>query len=74
MGVLVVGLIAVAGVCFHGVFVLRRLWTDPRYADRMVNSLAGGLPYGPAVQRGVVRGSLPLTAYLRRRFPRRGGS
>jgi hypothetical protein len=64
MGALVAGLTAVAVACFHGVFVLRRLWTDPGYADRMVRSFGARLPYSPAVHRGAVRGSLLLTAMI----------
>lgn len=64
MSALLTGLTAVAVACFHGVFVLRRLWTDPGYADRMVRSLGARLPYGPAVHRGAVRGSLLLTAMI----------
>jgi hypothetical protein len=54
----------VSVACFHGVFVLRRLWTDPGYADRMVRSLGARLPYSPAVHRGAVGGSLLLTTMI----------
>ena len=63
MGPLIAGLVALVVAGFHGVFVLRRLWTDPRYADRMVGSFSR-LPYSPAVHRGAVRGSLMITAII----------
>lgn len=63
MGPLIAGLVALAVAFFHGVFVLRRLWMDPRYADHMVRSFSR-LPYSPAVHRGAVRGSLMITAIV----------
>ncbi|WP_328915567.1 MULTISPECIES: hypothetical protein [unclassified Streptomyces] len=61
MALLAAGLISLAVAIFHGVYVLRKLWNDPRYADKMVISFSR-LPYSPAVHRGAVRASLLLTA------------
>lgn len=46
MALLAAGLISLAVAIFHGVYVLRKLWNDPRYADKMVISFSR-LPYSP---------------------------
>lgn len=68
---LVIGVAVLAVAVLHGVFIVRRLWTDPRYAENMADKMSV-LPYGPQANRGAVRGSGTLTAFFRRRFPHRG--
>lgn len=61
MGFLIAGILALGVGALHWVFVVRRLWNDERYVERMVRSFSV-LPYSPAVGRGAVRGSAALTA------------